>query len=81
LFERVQAVQVAKGYRFDGIASEEKLRVKWSLNGSFRSRVAADAVEEIEVPARKFTWHEFAHPTVRLGLYRLHGASICAPAT
>lgn len=44
-----------------------------------RSQLAADAVEEIDVPARKFTWHEFAKPTVRLGLYRVRDAAICAP--
>lgn len=33
LFERVQQVPVATGYRFDGIESEGKLRVQWSLDG------------------------------------------------
>ena len=42
---------------------------------SMRSRVARDAVEEIDVPARKTSWYDFVEPTVRLGLYRLPQAA------
>jgi hypothetical protein len=42
---------------------------------SIRSRVAGNALEEIEVPARKMSWHEFEERTVRLGLYRLPQSS------
>jgi hypothetical protein len=38
---------------------------------ALRTRLAADAVEEIDVPAHKMSWYEFTQPTVRLGLYRL----------
>jgi hypothetical protein len=45
-----------------------------------RERVGGDPVEEIDVPARKMSWHDFKDGTVRLGLYRLKDASLCAPA-
>ncbi len=38
---------------------------------SLRTRLRGDAVEEIDVPAHKMSWHDFTQPTVRLGLYRL----------
>ncbi len=38
---------------------------------ALRTRLAADAVEEIDVPAHKMAWYEFTEPTVRIGLYRL----------
>lgn len=54
-------------------------REQWIRDcGLIRNQITADAVEEIDVPARKFTWHEFANPTVRLGLYRIREASNCA---
>jgi hypothetical protein len=45
---------------------------------SIRARVAGDAVEEIDVPARKMSWHDFRDGSVRLALYRLKDASTCA---
>ncbi len=38
---------------------------------AIRTRLAGDAVEEIDVPAHKMSWYAFTQPTVRLGLYRL----------
>lgn len=43
-----------------------------------RERLAPNRVEEIDVPARKMSWHELKDPTVRLGLYRLTDPAICA---
>jgi hypothetical protein len=43
---------------------------------SLRARLAGDAVEELDVPAHKMSWHDFKQPTVRLGLYRLPARSI-----
>jgi hypothetical protein len=51
---------------------------QWIENcGLVRSRLASHAVEEIEVPARKMAWHDFANDTVRLGLYRVSDAADC----
>jgi len=47
---------------------------------AMRAHVGGDAVEEIDVPARKMSWHEFKNSSVRLGLYRLSDPSACAPA-
>lgn len=44
---------------------------------TIRSRASAQAVEEIDVPARKMSRHDFEEPTARLGLYRLTDASLC----
>jgi hypothetical protein len=44
---------------------------------AMRARVRGDAVEEIDVPARKMSWHDFKDRTVRLGLYRLRDPSVC----
>lgn len=46
--------------------------------GSIRARIGGEAVDELEVPARKMSWHDFREGTVRLGLYRLTDPSICA---
>ena len=45
---------------------------------SIRARAGGDAVEEIDVPGRKMSWHDFRDRTVRLGVYRLRDASLCA---
>jgi len=45
---------------------------------TMRARVGADPVEEIDVPARKMSWHAFKQPSVRLGLYRLNDPTLCA---
>jgi hypothetical protein len=44
---------------------------------SIRARVAGDLVEELDVPARKMSWHDFRDSTVRLALYRLKDVSTC----
>ena len=52
---------------------------RWLLDcASIRARVEGDAVEEIDVPGRKMSWHDFKGRTVRLALYRLKDPSICA---
>lgn len=43
-----------------------------------RERLAPNRIEEIDVPARRMSWHELKEPTVRLGLYRLTDPAICA---
>jgi len=45
---------------------------------AMRVRLAADVVEQIEVPAHKMSWHEFKESRVQLGLYRLSDPSLCA---
>lgn len=45
---------------------------------AIHSRLAGGVVEEIEVPARRMSWHDFKQGRVRLGLYRLTDPSICA---
>ncbi len=45
---------------------------------AIRARVAGTPVEEIDVPAHKMSWHDFKGSTVRLAVYRLTDASICA---
>ena len=45
---------------------------------SISDRLSNDAVEEVDVPARKMSWHDFKDDTLRVGLYRLTDASICA---
>jgi hypothetical protein len=45
---------------------------------TMRARIGGDAVEEMEVPARKMSWHAFKHRTVRLGVYRLNDPTLCA---
>ncbi|HVM97780.1 MAG TPA: glycosyltransferase family 39 protein [Candidatus Acidoferrales bacterium] len=44
---------------------------------TLRSRLSNNVVEEIEVPARKMSWHNFKEQTVRLGLYKLSDRSLC----
>lgn len=44
---------------------------------TIRDRVRGAPVEEIDVPARKMSLHDFMNRTVHLGLYRLQDASIC----
>ena len=44
---------------------------------TIRSGAKAGAVEEIDVPARKMSWHDFKGPTAHLGLYRIVDGSIC----
>jgi hypothetical protein len=43
---------------------------RWMQCAAIRERVD-DPVEDIDVPARKMSWHDFKNRTVRLGLYRL----------
>jgi hypothetical protein len=45
---------------------------------AIRNQVAANAVAEIDVPARKMLWYDYQDSTARLGLYRLKDLSICA---
>jgi hypothetical protein len=45
---------------------------------AIRERVRDDRVEEVDVPAHKMSWNDFKDNTVRLGLYRLKDASMCA---
>ena len=45
---------------------------------TIRERVASELVEQIDVPAHKMSWHDFKERSVRLALYRLTDASICA---
>ncbi|HVM97123.1 MAG TPA: glycosyltransferase family 39 protein, partial [Candidatus Acidoferrales bacterium] len=44
---------------------------------AIRARVADHVVDEIDVPARRVSWFDFADQTVHLGLYRLSDPTVC----
>lgn len=44
---------------------------------AMRARLQSDVIAELDVPARRMSWHDFAAPRVRLGVYRVRDA-VCS---